>query len=557
MSSSTDTFDADSGFLARKFPTFRRSLGAFGWPILLRQLRADFRKSRFFLSEAVCLAALALTLIAVMSVFAEDESKTAAQVGQALFRFFFIVQYLIILIIFPAFSAAAFTEERAGQTLDLLICSRLRASEIVWGKFLAAAVYCLVYVIATIPLLSISFLFGGIELSEVLAAYGLLLGLTLVISMLGITVSSCSSSSTRATIFVYALVLSFLGASVLLYFDLQRYVDARNARTLVGALLDWLAPEGSLAVFYLFFFLLVSFAYLFEIAANRIRQAADDKASRLRVLTFAAGTTFLALRTWEVLIEATAAKGTRLEGDVLTLFKTAAIFLMAVAVVFPTEEAAVSRRNRTRFARWSGVLYPLRIFAPGAFWGCVYVIVLSTLVSGVLWLAWEGALRGKSESVDRLAADFLVILPLYVSAVAASGFLLAALDFTPSYARLTLLFFGIITSLLPVILLVSKPGGETWTDWEVLRSGSYLSPLTIWESLGVPTGHEEERRFVLFGIHIVDIAKALFAATAGAAFVAAIAIAHRAGFPLLTFTGRDPRPGAARRPRRGVARGEA
>jgi ABC-type transport system involved in multi-copper enzyme maturation permease subunit len=555
MSSKPDALDADAGFFARKFPTFKRSLGAFGWPILLRQLRADFRKSRFFLSEAVCLAALALTLISVMSVFAEDESKTAAQVGQALFRFFFIVQYLIILIIFPAFSAAAFTEERAGQTLDLLICSRLRASEIVWGKFLAAAVYCLVYVIATIPLLSISFLFGGIELSEVLAAYGILLGLTLVISMLGITVSSCSSSSTRATILVYALVLTVLGASVLLYFELESYIDARNARTLVGALLDWLAPEGSIALLYMLFFLMVSFAYLFEIAANRIRQAADDKASRLRVLTFVAGTTFLALRTWEMLIETTTARRARLEGDALLLLKTAAIFLIAVAVVFPTEEAAVSRRNRTRFARWSGVLYPLRIFAPGAFWGFVYVIFLSAVVTGGLWLAWEGALRGKSASIDRLAPDFLVLLPLYVGAVAALGFLLAVLDFTPSYARLTLLFFGIITSLLPVIILVSKPGGEPWTDGEVLRSGSYLSPLTIWESLEVPRGHEEEQRFVFLGIHIADAAKALFAATAGAAFVAALIFARRARLPLLTFTRREPRPGAVRRRRGGLARG--
>ena len=56
--SSNESSPAARGFLARHFPTFAEWLGNLGWPILLRQLRADFRKNRFFLSQLTCLSVL-------------------------------------------------------------------------------------------------------------------------------------------------------------------------------------------------------------------------------------------------------------------------------------------------------------------------------------------------------------------------------------------------------------------------------------------------------------------------------------------------------------------
>src|SRR5512134_3495194 len=106
MSSSVLPLDRPH-LLARLFPTFARSVGNLGWPILLRQLRADFRKNRFFISQFACLAVLGATLLGLISFQTSEETKSATQIGQSLFDAFFGIQYLIILLIFPAFSATA------------------------------------------------------------------------------------------------------------------------------------------------------------------------------------------------------------------------------------------------------------------------------------------------------------------------------------------------------------------------------------------------------------------------------------------------------------------
>ena len=55
----------------------------------------------------------------------EDSTKTPSQMGRQVFEIFFVVQYLVILLVFPAFSATTFAEERNRFTLDLLLTTTI------------------------------------------------------------------------------------------------------------------------------------------------------------------------------------------------------------------------------------------------------------------------------------------------------------------------------------------------------------------------------------------------------------------------------------------------
>lgn len=493
-------------------------LGALGWPILQCQLRADFRKNRFFLSQLICLSVMAVTLIGLISTKVEDRSLTATQIGQDLFSVFFAIQYLIILVIFPAFSSTAFTEEKANLTMDFLVTSSLRPAEIVWGKFFASTVYCLIYVLASIPLLSIAFLFGGVNLSEVMVAYAILLGLTLWISMLGVSISSCFTANIRATLSVYSLVFIALVVSGWVYREeLQQRITGRSL-SLVGALIDWLDPGPGLERLNFVVLPLASFAYLFLIATNRIRPSSENKSSGLKVLS---------LLTIAGLVAAQAAAG-----GIEPALKVAALFLFLVALVFPTEEANVSRRSRARFERFKGLSYPLRVFSPGAFWGLIYSVSFAFFLCAALFLAWNGSLGQPAplDNVERITQS-LFTLPLYLSALSALGFLLSACEFTPVYSRLTVFFVFIITLLLPVIFMLSKTPDAVWTFY-------YLSPITLWSSLDeIPRQLEPQSqpKFILYGFHAFDIARAVFGAVAAALFTAGVLVSRRAGFPLFRF----------------------
>src|SRR5438477_272839 len=78
---------------------------------------------------------------------------------------------------------------------------------LVWGKFMACSLYCLIYIVATVPLLALSLLFAGVSFQEIVIAYVMLIGLTLLLSMTGVFISSCFSSNLRATLTCYVVSL--------------------------------------------------------------------------------------------------------------------------------------------------------------------------------------------------------------------------------------------------------------------------------------------------------------------------------------------------------------
>jgi hypothetical protein len=366
--------------------------------------------------------------------------------------------------------------------------------------------------------------------------------------MLGVCVSSWYTSTIRASFTMYVFVFIGLGFSYLAYLEIDKRQKADANLTGIGALREWLGFGGSLsAVDALAFFFLpaVIFAYLFLITANRIRPAADDRASGLRALTFVSILGLLAWQGWSALHQAVASQAR--EGF-LEVIRLTALLLFAAALVFPAEEARVSRRNRVRFGKWTGPRYPFRLLAPGAFWGFVYTAVLTLVACGGLWWAWDT--HGRPDGTA-LVHDYLGALAPYIIAFAGLGFLLAAADFTPLYARLTVFFLFIITLLLPVIFMLSKVKDAWWTFY-------YLSPITLWYSLQESLT-EQDPKFTLFGFRDIDVAKVVFSALAIAFLAAGMWLARSAGHPLFRFGGgQEPaRRRPPRRPAAAAAKGDA
>src|SRR5262249_18932495 len=108
---------------------------------------------------------------------------------------------------FPAFSCTSITEERVARSFDLLVTTRLTPGEIILGKTLAAIIYGILFIIATVPLVAITFLYGGVSPSQILLTYaGFLIQATLL-TVYAIYVSSVSTSTLKAVVFTYLGVI--------------------------------------------------------------------------------------------------------------------------------------------------------------------------------------------------------------------------------------------------------------------------------------------------------------------------------------------------------------
>ncbi|MBI4583050.1 MAG: ABC transporter permease [Planctomycetes bacterium] len=509
---------ARSRFLSASVPWLRaiaaRAFGNLGWPILLKELRADFRKNRFFISHFICLAAIAFGIL--FKIWNGRESQlTSVQLGRDVFDLFFIIQYMIVLIVFPAFSATAFSEERVNRSLDLLITTDLQAVEIVWGKFLATSIYCLISVVATIPLLAVSTLLGGVKLIEILAAYGFLIGLTVIIAMIGVYFSSWFQANIRSTLAVYTVVLAFSGYSFYEYGELDKLAKQSEGSTLIGQIIEKYSYQpvetgkavleaNSFEKFWSLggFFIMGGFlfAYLFLLAANRIRPFLANRSTSLRILTLL----FLVFYLVRQAVEFPWFVHLAREEHVLGMVAVAALILFLAALAYPTETPALSRPGGggSRVRLLALFQYP---FAPGASSGLVYVLLLTAAASMILAAVCRAA-AGSGIPGEALARvrETLLTLPFYVFAFSTLGFFLSGCGFTPRYSVLTVFFIFVITALLPMIFHFFN-----WKDG--IFSFYYLSPITLWWSLaGADMRPEEGPKFLLFGAPIIHVAKAVY-----------------------------------------------
>lgn len=126
------------------------------------------------------------------------------------FETYVIVQYLVIVLLTPAYVAGTVADEKERKTLEFLLATDLQNREIIFGKLAARMANLLMLVLAGLPLLAMMQLFGGIDPELVLAATA-----ATSITMFGIaTVSIYQSTVVRkprdAIMLTYLLVAVYV-----------------------------------------------------------------------------------------------------------------------------------------------------------------------------------------------------------------------------------------------------------------------------------------------------------------------------------------------------------
>lgn len=184
----------------RRVPCF----GNLGLPIAEKEVRSLLRRNRYFWVQFFYLAVISGG-VGILIATNIGQGQGPEEISRRLFRLFFLVQNVLIYLIFPAFAATTISGERSEKSFDLLVTTDLRPVEIVWGKFLGIFGNCCYFLLVTLPILATCILFGGVALSEAFENYVLLLAQAALITIYGIFVSSTSSNNLRSIIGTYAL----------------------------------------------------------------------------------------------------------------------------------------------------------------------------------------------------------------------------------------------------------------------------------------------------------------------------------------------------------------
>jgi ABC-type transport system involved in multi-copper enzyme maturation permease subunit len=210
-------------------------------PVLLKELKVRMRSWKAmwmllaYLSVLALVAAFVLlnTLTNYNSFNMSPESTMGAYIGIS------IIQFLLISFIAPSLTSGAISGERERQTLDLLLCTRMSPISIISGKLFASLSQIILLVVASLPIFSVVFLFGGISIADIMKLFLFYVVVAITMGAIGIFFSTFIKKTTGSNVTTYAFILFMLFGTLLISVF---YVSMKYRYTTQGTPADYVFP---------------------------------------------------------------------------------------------------------------------------------------------------------------------------------------------------------------------------------------------------------------------------------------------------------------------------
>ncbi len=196
-------------------------------PVLNKEFKLRFRSFKSFLGIFFYL--LAMGIIIVGFVFIESQSNMQGffkpHQSRSIFIMMSFLQFALILFITPGLTAGVISSERERQTLNIMLTTTQSSASIILSKLISAISYLLLLIIASLPLYSFVFLFGGISPMQVLTTIGFYIFTMIVIGSIGVFFSTLIRKTIISMVTTYAVTLFLVGGTAFLTLIIMQYTN--------------------------------------------------------------------------------------------------------------------------------------------------------------------------------------------------------------------------------------------------------------------------------------------------------------------------------------------
>ena len=179
-------------------------------PVYKRETTVSSRSFRLALIIMVFNGILALVaLLNMYSVVARVKITAEIQYSSFLNLYVFVsvVEFVMLMFIMPALTAGSISGERERQTLDLMLTTTMKPSDIILGKLSASFSTMFILIVSSFPLLAVSFVYGGITFYDVCLLLLCYVAVALLTGSMGICFSAIFKRSTIATVVTYGILI--------------------------------------------------------------------------------------------------------------------------------------------------------------------------------------------------------------------------------------------------------------------------------------------------------------------------------------------------------------
>lgn len=195
-------------------------------PVLGRELRERMRTGRAFVVIGIFLLVLTLTAYLVYQGAAttgelEVDLGRQTRLGRDLYEWVLFVMLALVLFFVPGLSAGAVAGERERQTLLPLQVTLLRPRNIFVGKVLASMSFVLLLLFASLPVMMVAYLLGGIRPLDGLKGVGVVCVVAVLLTMTITALSALTRRVQTATLIAYGFIALLVLIGPLLYFTMR------------------------------------------------------------------------------------------------------------------------------------------------------------------------------------------------------------------------------------------------------------------------------------------------------------------------------------------------
>lgn len=189
-------------------------------PIVKKDVRVQSRSMRICLGVFVYELILALVFFLAMMIIQEENRYSTSNIYSSmvlLYPILAVTQLMILGVVVPVRTASSISGERERQTFDIMMTTGMTPFSIVWGKIMTAIAQSMLFVVASMPTMALSFIIGGMSWAYLFWFLAIALLMSFFSASIGILCSSLCKKSISAVIMSYGFYIIFFFGTFLPY----------------------------------------------------------------------------------------------------------------------------------------------------------------------------------------------------------------------------------------------------------------------------------------------------------------------------------------------------
>lgn len=187
-------------------------------PIVKKDVKVQSRSMKICWGVFAYELILALVYFLAMSVIQNTRMYSTANIYSYivwLYPVLAVTQLVILGMVVPVRTASSISGEKERQTFDIMMTTSMSPFSIILGKVMTAIVQSMFYVVASMPIMALPFIIGGMSWAYLFLFLGIAVLVALFSASIGIFCSSLCKKSISAVILSYVFYLVFfLGTAV-------------------------------------------------------------------------------------------------------------------------------------------------------------------------------------------------------------------------------------------------------------------------------------------------------------------------------------------------------